>query len=84
MIENNDWASPYSEEFAAWEGLSTDGLTAEGLHAAATAVASAGQHLYDQWHAAIEAGNYDSYHLYNSQHEFIQHCAQARAALHHQ
>jgi hypothetical protein len=83
MIENNDWASPYSEEFAAWEGLSADGVAAEGVPAAAAAIADAGEALYGQWHAAVEAGNYDSYHLYQAQHAFIEHCAQARTGLQH-
>jgi hypothetical protein len=82
MIENNDWAEPYTAEFSAWEMLSTDGVPPERMHAAAHAVVEAGQTLYNQWHAAIEAGNYSSYSLYDEQHEFIRHCAQARERLH--
>lgn len=82
MIENNDWAEPYTAEFSAWEGLSTDGVAPENLHAAAHAIVEAGETLYHQWHAAIEAGNYDSYHLYDAQHAFVRHCAEARDRLH--
>jgi hypothetical protein len=67
----------------AWAGISTDGLSPEAVHAAATAIADAGDHLMQAWHAALEAGNYDSAHLTPNQDAFIQACVHARAGLHH-
>jgi hypothetical protein len=83
MIENNDWTSPYTEEFSAWEMLSTDGLDQEHLHTAVITITDAGHALYNHWHDAIDAGDYDSYGLTQAQHEFVTHCTQAREALHH-
>jgi hypothetical protein len=83
MIENNDWAQPYTDEFAQWETMSPDGIDADRFHTAAHEIVHAGQALHDQWRAAIDAGDYDSYHLTQAQHDFVTHCAQARAALRH-
>lgn len=83
MIENNDWAAPYAEEFAGWEGLAADAATLDSLHHAATTIAEAGQVLYGQWHTAIEAGDYNSYQLTHAQHEFVEHCRQTRTGLPH-
>lgn len=82
MVENADWAEPYTAEFSAWEMLSTDGIAPERMHAAAHAVAEAGETLYNQWHTAIEAGNYDSGYLHHEQHQFVHACTQARERLH--
>ena len=75
-------ASPYQEESAELARFSPDGLSAEAVQAAATAIADAGQVLASRWQAAINAGNYEYYSLTYDQHQFIQHCTQARAALH--
>jgi hypothetical protein len=82
MIETAGWTHSCANELGAWAGMSTDGLSADAVHAAATAVANAGDTLHQQWHSAIEAGNYDSTHLNANEDAFVAVCAQARATLH--
>jgi hypothetical protein len=81
MIEFHDWGAPYTDEFGGWVVLSAAAYTPASLQAAAQAVVTAGNTLYGQWHAAIDAGNYDSYSLYDQQHAFAAACTQARSSL---
>lgn len=81
MVENTDWTPLYSAEFGEWERLSTDGLSPETVHAAAQAVVQSGETLYNQWHSAVSAGNYDYHTLLKAQHEFVKHCEDARKAM---
>lgn len=83
MIVHEDWAPFCAEEFNAWAPLIPADLPLDRLHTAAHTIVEAGEHLYNQWYQAIEAGNYHSHTLSQPQSEFITHCAQARAALHH-
>ena len=81
MIESTGWTQSCQAELGAWAGLSADGVSPEAMRAAATSVADAGDALMQQWHAAIDAGNYESQHLTPNQEAFIHACASARAAL---
>jgi hypothetical protein len=81
MVENTDWAPPYSAEIDEWQRLSADGLTPETVHAAAQAIVQAGETLHHQWQDTRSAGNYDYHTLTRAQHEFVQHCEDARKAM---
>jgi hypothetical protein len=81
MVENSDWAQPYLGEFGEWEGLSTEGLTPESVHAAAAAIVQAGELLHGQWQHTVSAGNYDYHSLLQAQHEFVQQCENARKGM---
>lgn len=81
MVENSDWAQPYSGEFGEWERMSTEGLAPESVHAAAAAVVQAGELLHGQWQHTVSAGNYDYHSLLAAQHEFVQQCENARKAM---
>ena len=82
MIESAGWTQSCQAELGGWAGLSTDGVSAEAVQAAATAITEAGDQLMHAWHAALEAGNYDSAHLTPNEQAFIEACAHARAGLH--
>jgi hypothetical protein len=82
MIESAGWTQSCQTELGAWAGLSTDGMSPEAIHAAAASIADAGDQLMQAWHAALEAGNYDSAHLTPNEQAFIDACAHARTGLH--
>lgn len=81
MIESAGWTQSCQSELGAWAGLSCEGRSDEAIHAAATSIADAGDTLMHQWHAAIDAGNYDSAQLTDRQQAFITACEQARLGL---
>jgi hypothetical protein len=81
MVENSEWSGTYSHEFEEWARLSTDSLTPESLHAAARAIAEAGETLHGQWRETVSAGSYDYHTLLQAQHDFVKHCEDARKAM---
>jgi hypothetical protein len=44
-------------------------------------IVEAGERLYGQWHDTVSAGNYDYHTLLQSQHDFVNHCEEARKAM---
>jgi N-acetylmuramoyl-L-alanine amidase len=81
IIERSDYPPPFSEAFADWVGVSATASTLPSLPAAARAVVAAGRALLDQWHAAIERGNYNSYDLWPQHRAFVAACRAARRQI---
>ena len=81
LINADSLQGSSAQEFNAWNEIILADTDIGSLHTAAGAVADAGDHLYGQWQAEVDRGNYLAQDLTPPIDAFIAACATARAQI---